>query len=352
MANEVEANEPPLVLPVAAPRPRPGLFEAAILTFAYWIVLIGASLALIAVAVLVVALRGGAEALDAPEGADSGSVAAIPKSLHGAIAWSFPVGYAAGFIFALLAFRVVAGCGWVREVGLRRVPLVPLALCLLALPGFIVMSDLIGGALYQMFGMERMAEEQAAALKELFAPLPWWFCVAAVGIGPGVVEELWCRGFLGRGLIARSGWVRGVLYSSLFFGLLHAFPPPYVLITALMGCGLHFAYIASRSLWVPIAVHAANNSVAVLLGVGAIPGSGIESALKEQPFLAGALAVGLLAFAGLALWSARGTVIASVPPRGIMVPPTAAAIAHAAPKWYWTAPAVGFCAALMVLIVR
>jgi membrane protease YdiL (CAAX protease family) len=371
MANAPDPVEPPLVTRVDEPplvvrmptalapgRPRPGLFEAALLTFAYWAVLIGSALTVIGVAMLVVAARGKPGSLEPPEDAKPGTFAAIPADLHGAVAWSFPVGYGAGLVFTLLAFRVVAGRKWVSEVGLRRLPAVPLLLGVLALPGFVVVSDLLGGFLYHLFGIEEEAAEQGEALAELYRPFPWAFAVLAVGLGPGLVEELWCRGFLGRGLVGRHGWGWGIALTSLFFGLLHVYPPPYVLITALMGMGLHYVYFASRSLWVPVTVHLLNNSLAVLLAVGLVPKGGYEAALTGRPLFAGLLAVGLLGSAGLALWSARGQVIrpeaATLPHShaGIMVPPPGeAGIVHAPPNRLWTALTVGFCIGLIALIV-
>lgn len=348
MASEVEPREPPLVVAVAVPRPRPGLFEATILTIVYWILLIGSALMLIGTAMLIVVFQHGPDALTSPPDAEPGTIAVIPKPLQAVVAWSFPCGYAVGFLFTLLAFRVVGGPGWTREIGLRRVPGLPLLLGLIALPGFVVISDLVGTGLYRVFGMEDLAAEQAAALKELFEPFHWSFAVFAVGIGPGVVEELWCRGFLGRGLIGRYGAIRGIALTSAFFGLLHAYPPPYVLVTALMGVGLHFAYYTSRSLWVPIAMHLANNSLAVLLAMGVIPAASYEAAITERPVMLGGLALALLISAGLALWSVRGQTTGTHVHSGVMVPLIeSGTIIHGRASRLWTGLAFGLCIVLI-----
>jgi membrane protease YdiL (CAAX protease family) len=356
MVVRVEA-EPSLVVPVAPgpKRPRPGLFEAVILTIGFAAVLFGTVFGVVGLALLVVLARGGANSLKPPEGAEPGSVGAIPQDLVGPLAWSFPAGYAAGLVFTLLVFRIVDGRGWVREAGLRRLPITPLLLGLLALPGFVVLSEALAGLLFRVFGMEQVGEEQTKALAGLFGSFHWSFAVLAVGIGPGLVEELWCRGFLGRGLVGRYGWAWGIAVTSLFFGMLHLWPPPYVLVTATMGVGLHYVYATSRSLWVPIAMHLLNNSFAVLLAVGTIPGSRIEAASNERGVWLVLVAVALVATAGLALWSARGRVVLAAPTdlhRGIMVPPPAnGRIEHAPPSVLWTVLAVGFCAGLFALIL-
>jgi hypothetical protein len=84
-----------------------------------------------------------------------------------------------------------------------------------------------------------------------------------IGVGPGFAEELWCRGFLGRGLVGRYGYAAGILLTSFLFGIMH-FDPPHVMATFCMGICLHLAYLATRSLWVPMLLHFLNNSLSVL----------------------------------------------------------------------------------------
>src|SRR5207249_3638911 len=104
------------------------------------------------------------------------------------------------------------------------------------------------------------------SLEKMFGALPWWYGVLVVGLAPGVSEELWCRGFLGRGLVGRYGPVAGVLLTSLFFGALHL-DPPHVVATFCMGAALHVVYLFTRCLWLPILIHFLNNSLAVLTTV-------------------------------------------------------------------------------------
>ena len=62
-----------------------------------------------------------------------------------------------------------------------------------------------------------------AMVKE-FRTWPWQFGVLVIGLGPGLSEELWCRGFLGRGLVEHYGVILGVLLTSFLFGLIHGDP--------------------------------------------------------------------------------------------------------------------------------
>ncbi|HYH67645.1 MAG TPA: type II CAAX endopeptidase family protein [Urbifossiella sp.] len=305
-------DAPLVVRPVT---PRPGLFDGALLTFGFAFVLFGSIIAIIVGGVVVLTILGDPRALlpdDKPN-----RLSGMPPALVELLAWSFPLGYLAGGLFALVVIRIVVGRGWTREVGLQRLPPVHLGLALLALPAFVILSDGLAQLLFHLFGMEEHLD-QAGQLGELFAGFHPGFVLLAVGVGPGVVEELWCRGFLGRGFVGRYGWVGGVALASLVFGLLHMYPPPYVLVTAAMGACLHFTYACSRSLWIPIVVHVANNGFAGLAAVGAVSVGGLERALATNPVMMYSLAAVVLVSCGWASWTARAV---AAGPRGVMVPP-------------------------------
>ena len=344
----------PALLPLvaSAARPRPGFWEAFLRTLGFASFLFGTLLGIIIVAVAGIVLDGGMDAIKPVPGANGGTIASVPPAIVTALAWSFPAGYLAGFVYAVVVCRVVIGRGWTREVGLRRVPVAHLGLGLLALPGFVILSDVMARFLFPLFGMQDYLD-QSGDLGELFKPFHWSFAVLAVGVGPGVVEELWCRGFLGRGLVGRYGWAWGIALTSLFFGCLHLYPPPYVLVTVAMGVCLHFTYVVSRSLWVPISIHLLNNSFAALTSVGAIPTDGMDRALAVHGTAVGLLAVGLLAAAGLAMWTARARVVGDVAHRGVMVPPagSGAVVVDHLPHPLFAAAAIG-CSAALVWLLR
>ena len=107
-------DEPPMVdadVPLArrAPiePPQPGFWLAAILTFAYWIVLIGFMVGFIVVAAIAIGIIGPKGALEAKPGADAGTIGSLSPALREAIAWSFPAGYFGGLLFSVVILREI-----------------------------------------------------------------------------------------------------------------------------------------------------------------------------------------------------------------------------------------------------
>jgi hypothetical protein len=184
--------------------------------------------------------------------------------------------------------------------------------------------------------------------------------VLIVGIAPGVAEEFWCRGFLGRGLIGRYGVVTGVLMTSTLFGILHLWPPAYVITTGLMGIALHFTYRMSRCLWVPVLIHTLNNSLAGLLELRILDPDRLTRAMDHHTASLGVMALGLLIFAGLAMWSTRGQVVdshgevAATGHEGVMVPPQSSglSVVHGVPNLAAVIFAALFCGSILFLILR
>lgn len=80
----------------------------------------------------------------------------------------------------------------------------------------------------------------------------------AGGLLAPVAEEIFFRGYVFRAITARKGLTRGLLYSSILFGLVHlnvaAFLP--IAVGALL---LAVAYHRSGDLWTAIVAHAVNN---------------------------------------------------------------------------------------------
>ncbi|MBX9584348.1 MAG: CPBP family intramembrane metalloprotease [Gemmataceae bacterium] len=294
------AEDVPLVV---RPKPRPGLVGAALYTLAYAVVVFGTIVAVVVGAAVVLAASGNKDALKPPEGA-SGPAGSLPPVLAEVCGYAVIGAYAVGLAFTLLVLRLVVGRGWVREVGLDRLPAGHLALAVVAFPAFSVGSDLLARLVTLVFGPDPFQEDAARALSDMYRGFHWSVAVLAIGVCPGVAEELWCRGFLGRGLVGRYGPWAGVLFTSAFFGLLHAWPPAYVFLTAVMGAALHFSYLMSRSLWVPITIHLLNNSLAALGAIGLLPES-VGAGVKDPSAGLVGLTVGGLIASGSAMWAAR-----------------------------------------------
>jgi len=98
-------------------------------------------------------------------------------------------------------------------------------------------------------------------------PLALNFIVTFVGAGllAPVAEELFFRGLIHRWFSARFGFWPAVVISSAIFAAGHADSLGVVASSFVLGLVLAGVYDRSRSLWLSIAVHAANNSLAVIL---------------------------------------------------------------------------------------
>lgn len=91
----------------------------------------------------------------------------------------------------------------------------------------------------------------------------FWTVVSITVFAP-LFEEALCRGVVLESLRAKYGVVVALLISSLFFGILH-FYPAQVVGASVLGFVLGYVYIVTRSLWAPIILHAANNTLAYVL---------------------------------------------------------------------------------------
>jgi membrane protease YdiL (CAAX protease family) len=227
--------------------------------------------------------------------------------------------------FSLAALRLTAGRDWARKTALRRPGLGHTFLVILALPALVILANVI----YELL-RDKLHFPSIPGMKmftEIIGSWPWTIAILVIGVGPGIGEELFCRAFLGRGLIGRYGTVAGVLFASFFFGLIHIDPCQGTM-AALMGLWLHFIYLTTRSLWIPMLVHFMNNSVAVLA-----PRHPALKALDDTPgvvpiylVLAACL---VLAAVGIALYRSRARIISEDPEKapwepafeGVELPP-------------------------------
>jgi membrane protease YdiL (CAAX protease family) len=104
-----------------------------------------------------------------------------------------------------------------------------------------------------------------------------------------VAEELFFRGFFYTALRQRLGIAAAVTISSLVFAVGHIDALGVVVAGFFMGVALALAYEYTRSLWVAIAIHALNNSMAIvliyllLLIQAFLKGQGIDPALWTSP---------------------------------------------------------------------
>ncbi len=313
-------NDPPMVTrppegAVAAPpapkRPGPGFWEAALWCLVFMAGQLFGAIAGMGVVFTAYALaepEPGKFMLDQLDGFTKASdIKAqderppIPFAIGQAAAWGMLTAQfvSLGMIALVLPRRI--GPDWKRQLGVRRPSGLHVLLVLLIVPGFMLFADAVQAVFIWATGLKPPAA--MAALNGIFKQFPWPLTVLAVALGPGVVEEFWFRGFLGRGLSARYGLVTGVLLTSLFFALAHL-DPSQLLAFALMGAYLHFVYRTTRSIWPPILLHAMNNGTAVLL-VMLLPPEKFE---QPTPIIVPLASLALLIFGSTALWTSRARV--------------------------------------------
>lgn len=135
-----------------------------------------------------------------------------------------------------------------------------LAIGLLVLP-----LSMVASTIQQMgFDMWPSSKQQMESLFEQMRPLPLLMIWAIIAFAPAVSEELLFRGVIGRGLLARYGFVPGVLLTSVFFGGMHL-NPAQVMGVIPIGIALHIVYRVTRSFWAPMLLHFLNNAFAGLM---------------------------------------------------------------------------------------
>lgn len=208
-------------------------------------------------------------------------------------------------VLGWLTLRLVVGKDWPRKVALRRPGLVHLGLTLLIFPAVVLVGD----------GMGELAKRLVPSLIDLEDTIgtlgqhwPWWLGVLIIGFGPGIGEELWCRAFLGRGLVGHYGVTAGIVLTSLLFGVMHV-EPRQVIYAPVIGAVLHFVYWTTRSLWMPMLLHFLNNSLSFLQTSTNGPSLAflepLEQAVKVHPLFVYGGAVVLLLTVCAALYDSR-----------------------------------------------
>jgi len=87
--------------------------------------------------------------------------------------------------------------------------------------------------------------------------------IIGVGILAPAAEEFYFRGLLHNWFRQRWGAVHSIAASSMLFGIAHFDSIGVAVSAAIMGAAIGYAYEHSKSLWLPIAIHVVNNSIAV-----------------------------------------------------------------------------------------
>lgn len=274
-----------------APRPQPGIWGA-----------IGWCAAMIVVLQLMPGLVGGMSAMQSaarfhPQ-TDPLLLQYTDEFNRAMLPW-IAFAQAATIGSALLVASWMLGPGWATKIGLRVPRPMHLVLALLGLPGMMVVGMFVDEVSRQW--LPQLMDLDATFL--MFAKWPTIICILVIGFGPGIGEELWFRGYFGQGLVGRYGAVVGVLLTSLLFGIVHL-EPSRIVGAAAIGIVLHLTYLATRSLFVPMLLHAVNNSLSML--ALRYPESGYAEATSDDiPYSATGAALLLMAIVGRLLYKTR-----------------------------------------------
>jgi uncharacterized protein len=216
--------------------------------------------------------------------------------------------------FSWLIIRLVVGRDWKRQLAFRWPSVSHTLLALAGFPAMVLLANIAYDVLRRIFHVPSLADFGLSGMEEMvqvFSKWPWGFAVLVIGLGPGIGEELWCRGFLGRGLIGNYGVVLGIIATSFFFGLIHLDPCQGTM-AMVLGLWLHFVYLTTRSLLLPMLLHTLNNSLGVL--ITRVPQlQTIEVQPSDVPWIVYASALLLLLGVAYALYQSRARLAGTSP---------------------------------------
>ncbi len=126
------------------------------------------------------------------------------------------------------------------------------------------------GAALNLIGMKPKNNEFQILLYNNLKGNPYLLAwsLYSVGLITGIIEEWFFRGMILRHYISKGSIKEGWLISSVLFGAMHYSPDASLLIPVILsGVGVLFGYLYIRyqNIWVPIASHAAYNSIILFL---------------------------------------------------------------------------------------
>lgn len=146
---------------------------------------------------------------------------------------------------------------------------------LLSYPAVVIVSQLVGIALYFLGPLKHVEQTAVQHLKSTMesVPLFWATALVIIFVVP-IAEETLFRGFLQRWLVQKMGRWKGIALASALFSLFHFSTVQGIdnieLLLSLftLACFLGYIYERQGTLWAPIALHSTFNAVSVLMIVG------------------------------------------------------------------------------------
>ena len=234
------------------------------------------------------------------------------RLLAAAIAVQYDLTYAQAFqlisaepLFMALAtvigigFALVAGKAWVdpdaswkRVLWANRVPLRIVALALVA--GFALQFPLAELSNFSEFVFPISLEEKEF-IHRVMTPKGWkriFSTLLALAVIVPICEEVLFRGLLLRGLKYTYGAASALFVSSILFGLSHFRLPTAILPATIAGLLLGLIALRSGSIWPSIAMHAAVNTVPVIISPEIVLIRGFNDVQSQVSHISVALLIG------------------------------------------------------------
>lgn len=263
------------------PRPRPHLGMAIL-----WCV----GLLLVQLAISVV-FAVGAVAILVLAGRPTTKVAELNEELTAILV---PTGTATTVLFGVAACLLTFGKRMGRRIGWRLPKPAHLLLVILSVLPLAVLTGEVANWASHFLPTFQLEDLMA------FGRQAWPLVFIAACLLPGVGEEIFFRGFLGRGLVARHGLVPGVFLTSLLFGLVHM-EPIQVVGAFVLGLAIHYVYLTTSSLLASVVLHTLNNALAFasfrwseVFPVPGISAASENEILHTPPLLLGAAALAIV----------------------------------------------------------
>lgn len=192
----------------------------------------------------------------------------------------------------------MANCSWRRAFPLKRFPFYIIPALLIATYGFAVISLAIKFLIPGFKSWMETMHTSYAGSNYLLMIFP------LVIVGP-ILEELFFRGLILRGLLSRYSTKKSILISSLFFAIVH-FTPWQFVFAFIVGIVLAWVYIKTGSLLPSMLIHATLNFSANFLirPLSAILGYNMETikTIGQLPFSMVVVAFILFALGGSVFW--------------------------------------------------
>ncbi|RDD31391.1 hypothetical protein CR161_12185 [Prosthecochloris sp. ZM] len=152
-----------------------------------------------------------------------------------------------------------------------RAVLLALAAVVLIQPFLLTMMELLSMALASMGEEGRKLLEEQQQLEAFLLYLTSWnnpfeflLVLCVIAIVPAFCEEFFFRGYIQNSYVTALSPFRGILLTGIVFGLFHM-SLFNLLPLMLMGWFLGYVYYRTASLWVPAAVHFANNALSLFM---------------------------------------------------------------------------------------